>query len=174
MLYAVRVICETIEQVGDTLFHPLRWWCTAEPAQHLLSFRLFRKLWLVGAFFVCCDELILIYELGISFFSGIARVRQNTGDHIFIPEPSLVIWNILLAKCLGQLIQGFSCNISEEDFLHKLRLCFLYDDLTLGHLVAEGLLPVSHHRTVLSMDSRSSSPFFRQKRTESLLSRINS
>lgn len=47
MLYAVRVICETIEQVGDTLFHPLRWWCTAEPTQHLLGFRLFRKLGLV-------------------------------------------------------------------------------------------------------------------------------
>ena len=105
MLYAFRVICETVEQAGDTLFHPLRWRCTTEPAQHFLGFRLFRKLWLVGAFFVCCDELILIYELGISFFSGIARVRQNTGDHIFIPEPSLVIWNILLAKCLGQLIQ---------------------------------------------------------------------
>ena len=35
MLYAVRVICETIEQVGDTLFHPLRWWCTAEPMRSL-------------------------------------------------------------------------------------------------------------------------------------------
>ena len=47
MLYAVRVICETIEQVGDTLFHLFRWRCTAEPAQHLLGFRLFRKLGLV-------------------------------------------------------------------------------------------------------------------------------
>ena len=47
MLYVVRVICETIEQVGDTLFHPLRWWCTAEPTQHLLGFCLFRKLRLV-------------------------------------------------------------------------------------------------------------------------------
>ena len=45
------------------------------------------------------------YEFGISFLPGIACVRQNTGDHIFVPEPSLVIWNILLAKRLGQLIQ---------------------------------------------------------------------
>ena len=79
---------------------------------------------------------------------------------------------ILMAKCLCQLIQGFSRNISAEDLLYKLRLCFLYDDLTQSHLVAKGLLPVSHHRIVLSMDSRSSSPFFRQKRTESLLSMI--
>ena len=110
---------------------------------HFLGFRLFRKLWLVGAFFVCRDELLLIYELGISFPSGIACVRQNTGDHIFIPDPSLVVWNILLAKRFGQLIQGFSCDISTEDLLHKFRLCFLYDDLTQRHLIAEGLLPVS-------------------------------
>ena len=36
MLYAVRAICETIEQVGDTLFHLFRWRCATEPAQHLL------------------------------------------------------------------------------------------------------------------------------------------
>ena len=53
MLYAFRVICETVEQAGDTLFYPLRWRCTTEPAQDFLGFRLFRKLWLVGAFFVC-------------------------------------------------------------------------------------------------------------------------
>ena len=47
MLYAVRVICETVEQVGDTLFHPFGWRRTAEPAQHFLGFRLFRKLGLV-------------------------------------------------------------------------------------------------------------------------------
>ena len=47
MLYAVRTICEAVEQVGDTLFHPFRWRCAAEPAQHLLGFRLFRKLGLV-------------------------------------------------------------------------------------------------------------------------------
>ena len=104
MLYAVWAICEAIEQVGDTLFHLFRWRCTAEPAQHLLGFRLFRKLGLVGAFFICRDELLLIYELGIFFFSGVACVRQNTGDHIFVPEPSLVVWDILLAKRLGQLI----------------------------------------------------------------------
>ncbi len=44
MLYAIRAICEAVEQVGDTLFHPVRQRCTAEPAQHLLGFRLFRKL----------------------------------------------------------------------------------------------------------------------------------
>ena len=35
------------------------------------------------------------------------------------PEPSLVIWDILLAKCLGQLIQGFSCDVSAENLLYK-------------------------------------------------------
>ena len=45
------------------------------------------------------------YIAGESLNELTEALRQNTGDHIFIPEPSLVIWNILLAKCLGQLIQ---------------------------------------------------------------------
>ena len=47
MLYAVRAICEAVEQVGDTLLHLFRWRCATEPAQHFLRFRLFRKLGLV-------------------------------------------------------------------------------------------------------------------------------
>ena len=47
MLYAFRTICKTVEKVGNTLFHLFRWRCTAEPAVHLLRFRLFRKLGLV-------------------------------------------------------------------------------------------------------------------------------
>lgn len=51
--------------------------------------------------------------------------KENAGTTLLF-EDSLPDWydgkRILLAKCLGQLIQGFSCNISVEDLLHKLRL----------------------------------------------------
>ena len=122
MPYTVRAICKAVEQIGDTLFHPFRWRCSTEPAQHFLGVRLFRKMRLVCAFFICRDKLFLIHELGISFFSDVTCVRQNTGNHIFIPEPPFVVLDILMAKRLRQLIQGFSCNISEEDLLHKFRL----------------------------------------------------
>ena len=52
MPYTVRAICKAVEQIGDTLFHPFRWRCSTEPAQHFLGVRLFRKMRLVCAFFM--------------------------------------------------------------------------------------------------------------------------
>ena len=138
--------------------------------QSLLRGRFLRRAGSCRPLFRCRAELLRLDECRIDFLSDISLIFQYTGDHVFVPCPPLIVGDLLSAECLGQLPQRGSRAVTLEDKPHQLCLLRLDRDLAQRHTVAEGLLSVSHYRTVLSMDSRSSSPLCRRKRRVSLLS----
>lgn len=71
---------------------------------------------------------------------------------------------------VGDVVEGCPGQIAGIDALHSLGLLRMNDYFAHDHFVPEGQLPVAHYRTVLSMLSRSSSPFFRRNRRLVLLS----
>jgi len=105
-----------------------------------------------------------------AFRTGVAIVLQNTGHHILVPRLVRVVGRAFFFQMISDVIEGCPGQIAGIDVLHRLCFLRLNDYLAHDHLVPEGQLSVAHYRTVLSMLSRSSSPFFRRNRRLVLLS----
>ena len=125
-----------------------------------------------AAFFYRTCHSFFLQDSRIALVTDITAILQNPCYHIFVPDPSNIVWNLLLPKPLNQAVVGFSGDIRLEDMLYQHCLRWMKYDFTQFHVIAEGQFPISHQRTVLSMVSVSSNPFFRRNRSCSLLSTI--
>ena len=123
------------------------------------------------AFLLGCLENLRFDHPREIVYPGVPLILEDAGYHVLVPGLAVFpIGHRLAAKGLDELIVGSALLIGVENQPNHLGLWFLDTHLAHPQHIAEGQLPVFHQRTVLSMVSRSSRPFFRRKQRIVLLS----
>lgn len=72
-----------------------------------------------AAFFYRTCHSFFLQDSRIALVTDITAILQNPCYHIFVPDPSNIVWNLLLPKPLNQAVVGFSGDIRLEDMLYQ-------------------------------------------------------
>ena len=167
----LRLLDQAVQDTQHLPLHPGWRAAAAQLPQFLLGRRLFVRTCPPLALYLHRLEFRLRDDRREAGPAGVPAVRQDTGRHILVPGLVPVVGDAPLPELDHQGAVAVSGQIAVVDPAHRLSLCRMKYDLPKLHFVTVGPLPAaSHHLTVRSIGSASSSPLASRNRRRSLLS----
>lgn len=147
--------------------------CNPAPAfspQHRLCIRFLYWRGFFLPLFFRIQENGCVYQNRESAVSQISGICQDSSNHVLVPRFTGIVWNRGIVHEFRQLSNTHPHVISGKQVQHSAFLYRINYHPPRFHFIAKWQLSFyTHHLTVLSMDSVSSSPFFSRKRTCVLL-----